>query len=240
MYGYRARIGYTVAAVTTEVFPIDFYKIVPDGVTLMMITLPLGERSAADVQKCFDTSIEAAKTFAECGADLVLLGGLPINLSRGFDKLEDFLKKLEDDIGVQVSSSTTAQQKAYKALGSRKVGTVHPFLPDQNPRHEKYLQEFFGLEPAGVYAGGWSLKTLGKIPIDCALDWGRALKKEHPEIDTFNFACPHWRVIDAIEPLEQELGVSVMTSLQAIAWESLRRTGVGDRIEGYGRLLREF
>src|ERR687897_922509 len=52
IYGYRARIGYTVAAVTTEVFPIDFYKIVPPGVSLMMVMLPLGERSAKDVEKC--------------------------------------------------------------------------------------------------------------------------------------------------------------------------------------------
>ena len=57
MYGHRARIGYTVAAVTTEVFPIDFYKIVPDGVSLMMVMLPLGERSAKDVEKCYDASI---------------------------------------------------------------------------------------------------------------------------------------------------------------------------------------
>lgn len=240
MYGHRARIGYTVAAITTEVFPIDWYKVVADGVTLMMITLPLGDRSPDDVKKCYDISIAGAKTFAECGADLVLLGGLPINLSRGFDKLEDFLKRLEDQLGVPVSSSTTAQQKAYKALGARKVGTVHPFTPDQNPRHETYLEQFFKLEPAGCYAGGSNLKELGKIPIDRALEWGRALKKERPEIDTFNFACPHWRVVDAIEPLEQELKVNVMSSLQAIAWESMRRTGVDDRIEGFGRLLREF
>jgi maleate isomerase len=238
MYGHRARIGYTVAAVTTEVFPIDWYKIVPDGVTLMMITLPLGDRSPEDVKKCFDISIEAAHTFASAGADLVLLGGLPINLSRGL-ALDDFLKKLEDDIGVRVSSSTSAQQRAYKALGSRNVGTVHPFTPEQNGRHETYLKDFFGLEPAGVYAGGWNLKELGKIPIESALEWGRALKKQHPEIDTFNFACPHWRVVDAIDTLEQELNVSVMTSLQAIAWDSMRCTGVNDRIEGYGRLLRE-
>jgi maleate isomerase len=239
MYGHRARIGYTVAAVTTEVFPIDFYKIVPDGVTLMMVTLPLGERSAEDLQKCYDMSIEAAQTMATAGADLVLLGGLPINLSRGLDNLDDLLKRLEQQIGVPVTSSTTAQQKAYKALRSRKVGTVHPFKADQNARHEKYLKDFFGLEPAGVYAGGWDLKTLGKIPIACALEWGHALKKQHPEIDTFNFACPHWRVVDAIEPLERELNVNVMTSLQAIAWEAMRRAGVSDRIEGYGRLLRE-
>ena len=48
------------------------------------------------------------------------------------------------------------------------------------------------------------------------------------------------RVIDAIEPLEQELEVNVVSSLQTIAWESLRRTGVNDRIEGYGKLLRAF
>lgn len=240
IYGHRARIGYTVAAVTTEVYPIDWYKIVPDGVTLMMITLPLGDRSPDDVQKCYDISIQSAHTFAQSGADLVLLGGLPVNLSRGFDKLDDFLKSLEDKIGVKVSSSTTAQRNAYKALGARKVGTVHPFKPDQNARHDRYMQEYFGLESVGVFAGGSNLKELGKIPITSALEWGRALKKQHPEIDTFNFACPHWRVIDAIEPLEQELSVNVMTSLQAIAWESLRQTGIDDSIQGYGRLLSEF
>ena len=100
MYGHRARIGYTVAAVTTEVFPIDWYKIVPDGVTLMMVMLPLGERSAEDVKKCYDISIEAAHTMAAAGADIVLLGGLPINLSRGGENLDDLLKRLEAQVGV--------------------------------------------------------------------------------------------------------------------------------------------
>jgi hypothetical protein len=33
MYGHRARIGYTSPPLTTEVFPYEFYKIVPEGVT---------------------------------------------------------------------------------------------------------------------------------------------------------------------------------------------------------------
>ena len=40
--------------------------------------------------------------------------------------------------------------------------------------------------------------------------------------------------------IERELGVSVMTSHQAITWACLRRAGVTDKIAGYGRLLREF
>lgn len=239
MYGYRARIGNAVAAVATEVYVIDFYKLVPSGVSLLLTTLPLGARSAVDVKTCLDMSREAAKSMAECGADLIMLGGVPTRLEGGAT-LEDMLKKFEDEIGVQVSSSTTAQKNAFKALGTRKVGTVHPFTAEHNARHAGYLREISGLEPVAIHAGGRDFKTLGKMPIDCALDWGRALKQAHPEIDTLHFASPHWRVIDAIEVLEQELQVTVITSLQAIAWESLRRTGVSDRIEGYGRLLKEF
>ncbi len=52
--------------------------------------------------------------------------------------------------------------------------------------------------------------------------------------------CPHYAVINTIDRIEQEFGVSVMASLQAIVWNALRRTGVDDKIEGYGRLFREF
>ena len=29
-------------------------------------------------------------------------------------------------------------------------------------------------------------------------------------------------------------------TLQAITWEALRKCGIGDRVEGYGKLLREY
>ena len=47
-------------------------------------------------------------------------------------------------------------------------------------------------------------------------------------------------MVDAIEPLEREFGVSVMSSLQAIVWHALRLTGIDERIDGFGRLLRDF
>jgi maleate cis-trans isomerase len=40
--------------------------------------------------------------------------------------------------------------------------------------------------------------------------------------------------------LEREFGVSCMSAHQAIVWDALRRCGVQDRIEGFGRLFREF
>lgn len=240
MHGHRARIGYTVAAVTTEVYPIDWYRIVPDGVSLMMITLPLGSRSKDDVEKCYQISIDSAKTMAQAGADLVVLGGLPINISKGDGTVEELMAGLTREVGVPVSSSAAAQVAAFKCLGSKKVVTVHPFLEDQNPRHERTIRDFFGLTPVGVFAGGSNLVELGKLTPQSALDWGRAALKAYPDADTVYFGCPHWTVIDAIAPLEDEFGVSAMTSLQAIAWHSMRLAGVDDRIQGFGRLLSEF
>ncbi len=240
IHGARARIGYTVAAVTTEVYPIDWYRIVPEGVSLMMITLPLGDRSEEDLKKCYDISIESAHTMARAGADLVLLGGLPINISKGDDTVDGLMAKLEKEIGVKMSCSALAQVRAFAALGSKKVATVHPFLEDQNPRHERTVRDFFGLEPTGVHAGGSSLVKLGTLAPDRALEWGRAAMKANPDADTLYFGCPHWTVIDAIQPLEDEFGISVMTSLQAIAWEAMRQTGVDDSIPGFGRLLKDF
>ncbi|MEA2955131.1 MAG: Arylmalonate decarboxylase, partial [Alphaproteobacteria bacterium] len=51
---------------------------------------------------------------------------------------------------------------------------------------------------------------------------------------------PHWPLIEAIEPLEREIRVSVMAASQACVCDALRLAGENDRIEGYGRLFREF
>ena len=40
--------------------------------------------------------------------------------------------------------------------------------------------------------------------------------------------------------LEREFGVNCMSAQQAIVWDALRRCGIKDRIEGFGRLFREF
>src|ERR1051325_6225276 len=79
MYGHRARIGYTSPPLTTEVFPYEFYRIVPDGVTLVLTTLAIVERSKSEVDQSYDISMKAAREMAAAGVDIVVLGGVPLN-----------------------------------------------------------------------------------------------------------------------------------------------------------------
>jgi maleate isomerase len=127
---------------------------------------------------------------------------------------------------------------AYKALGSRKVATVHPFTPSQDKRFDDMMLRF-NMELAGCKGVGGNLIELPLIPKGAALQASRELMKEHPEADTIFYPNPHWSVMDDIEAIEQELKVNVVVSLQAIIWEALRKCGINDRVEGFGKLLRE-
>src|SRR5258705_383265 len=124
MYGYRARIGYTSPPLTTEVFPYEFYKIVPAGVTLVVTSLAIVVRSKDEVDQSYDISMRAAREMAAAGCDIVVLGGVPINLSRGSGNAEQMITDLEAELSGKISSSTAAQARAAKALGCRRVWTA--------------------------------------------------------------------------------------------------------------------
>ena len=239
MYGHRARIGYTSPPLTTEVFPYEFYKIVPDGVTLVVTTLAIVERSKSEVDQSYDISMKAAREMAAAGVDIIMLGGVPINLSRGADNAQQMIRDLEAELGVKVATSASAQAEAARALGCRKVVVAQPYEKSETDRIAGYARHF-GCEVLGATGWGSAFNQIGRIPQEAALEMGRELKRAHPDADSILLPSPHWPTVGAIDPLERELGVNVMTALQAIVWHALRQVGVNDRIAGFGRLLREF
>jgi maleate isomerase len=243
MYGYRARIGYCSPPFVTEGFCYEFYMMVPAGVTLMITTLAITSLTSTSTKEqmaqSYAKSLEAAKAMARAGADVVVLGGNPINQSRGVENLDQICDTLAREIGTKVVTSTHAQAHALKALGARKVATVQPFADEANAAHEASIRNL-GVEPAGVIACGYTVQDLGRIPGELAITLAQQVKREHPEADTIHHSCAHWATAHAIEQIERELDVDVMTSQQATVWKALRTVGIDDKIEGFGRLLREF
>ena len=239
IYGERARIGYTSPPLTTEIFPYEFYQMAPAGVTLVVTTLAIVVRSKGEVDQSYDISMRAAREMAAAGVDIVVLGGVPINLSRGSANAQQMVADLEVELKVKVSTSASAQASAAKALGCKKVIVAHPYELSETERIASYALHF-GCQVLGATGWGSAFNQIGRIPCHAALDMGRKLKRAHPEADSLLLPSPHWPTAGAIEQLERELGLNVMTAQQAIVWHALRRCGVNDRIDGFGRLFREF
>lgn len=238
MYGYRARIGYTSPPVATEIFPYEFYKIVPEGVTLVIGTLAVTQMTSNDLERSYELSLELAKEFARVKVDLVCLGGIPVNVLRGIDKVDELIKDTEAAIGVPVTTSLTAQIAALRAVGARKVGLIHPFPDSHHDTAREYL-DFYKIDCSGVMGANKTIGDLGRMSVEAAMEIGRRMKAEHPATDTLWYIGPHWPVSAGIEALERELGINVIGANQAIVWDGLRHCKVDDRINGFGRLLRE-
>jgi maleate isomerase len=219
--GWRARIGYVCPPRCAEIFPYEFYKLVPAGVTLVITTLAVTGPSRRDVDEAFEMSMRAARELAAAGVDIVFLGGVAVNLSRGHDGARDVLRTLAVELGIEVSSSAAAQERAAKTLGCTDVVVAHPYGRHEDARLAADAERY-GCKVHGVMGCGRVMTEFGAS----ARGRDRAPRS------------PGWR--EAIDVLEREFAVDAMAASQACIWDALRRTGVNDRIEGYGRLLREF
>ncbi len=239
-YGYRARIGYTSPPLTTEVFPYEFYQIVPAGVSLVVTSLAIITRTKEELDDSYDISLRAAREMRDAGVDLVCLGGVPINQHKGFDNAEAFYVTLEKELGVKVSTSASAQTAAAKKLGVRKAVLAHPYAESDTARISRSYEHMLGCEVVGRMCWGSPFNRIGAIPQHGALEMGRKLLKAHPDADTVLFPSPHWPTAHALDILEAEFGVNALGAHQAIVWDALRRCGVNDRVEGFGRLFRDF
>lgn len=239
MYGYRARIGYTSPPMLTEVFPYEFYKIVPEGVTLVLTTLAINEYTREELEQSLELSLRAAREMARARVNLIVLGGVPINLARGFEKVDELIRTTEEECGVPVTTSVTAQLHALAQVEARKVVVINPRAGANSAMYADYLGRS-GFEMVGLKDAGSSVRELSKIPADIPFQLAREAVRDYPDADTVYFPAPHWAVSGVLDRIERELGVKAVGALQAIVWESLRRCGVLDSIPGYGRLLREF
>lgn len=237
MYGHRARIGYTSPPFLTETFPCEFYRMVPDGVTLVLTTLAIKRLTAEETARSVEVTLEAAREMGRAGVDVVVFGGVPLNLSLGHDWLAGTMRRMAAEIGVPVTSSVTAQVNALRAVGAEKPVLLHPFA-DPDGFDSSYVGHH-GFELAGVRGAGRTVAELATVPEDEVRRLAEALFRAHPGADAVYVPAPHWATIGFIDDMERELGVPVITAIQAIVWESLRLAGIAEPIGGYGRLLRE-
>jgi len=234
VFGYRARIGYTVPLPAVEVFPYEFYQMVPAGVTLVVATSPSG---TDDREQTYAVSEAAARAMAEAGVNVIVIGGASPGYAFGVDRLRESAQEIEREYGIPVTSALEAQLHALRELGARRLGIVTPFAATGRAGWDRLTND--GFEVVGVAGAGYTHADFGRCPTDAPAEVARRLAAEHPEADTIFFPAAHWPAASNVEALEQELGLNVVSSAQAIVWEALRRCKIDDAIEGYGRLLRE-
>lgn len=124
---------------------------------------------------------------------------------------------------------------ALRELGAKKIVVGTPYLDEINTNEAEFLHEK-GFELLDIQ--GLNLKTGIEFGTVTPAYWTRfALEINRQEADAIFLSCGGIRALEVAEEIENLTGKPVITSNQAQMWSCLRRAGIKDRIDGFGKIF---
>jgi len=234
---YRAKIGYLLLA-TEQTIQDDVMALRPEGVGMHFTRTPIPDSITVETLDAIGDSLAEAATLMLPDGSLDVIcyactsGSIVLGEERVFAELAKGAPK------AKATSLITAVIQALRAFEAGRIVVATPYLDEINRLEDRYLQDA-GFEVLAIE--GLNIERdsdMVRVAPDFILDFAKSL--DRPDADAVFISCGALRSLDIVEELEQAIGKPVVTSNQAMIWDSLRLAGIDDRIAGYGALLRDF
>ena len=226
----RGVIGVMTPAMNTVVQP-ELEMLRPKGVTNQMQRFRLGgERISEDL-------IEEARKLMDCNPAAIAVG-LTTDAGPGaVTTLALRCRELADAVGVPVRNASEANHAALSTLGARRVAVVTPFTADVDRIVQANVEEA-GFEVVAIKGTeAPSLPAICETPLaDIRNVFHDVAGSDCDAVLQIGTALP---VVALIDELERETGRPIVACNAAVYWQTLRTSGIADRIAGFGRLLAE-
>ena len=237
-YGWRARIGFLSPGIVDESLSRQFYRMAPDGVTLVRTSIGL-EAITVDAQHAALARVEsAAKELMNEAPDCIVLGGSPTVVVDGFGTDDVWIRRISEITGVPTTAAQTAAIEGMRILGMRRIVVTTPFPDPINALLKEFLEQS-GFEVAKLTSLGVDYRSLTHQPLAAGYELAKKTFSEVGGADGIYFPGAPFPVVDIIERLEQELHTTVVSSGQATLWKGMQLSGEPDlRVAGFGKLLR--
>ena len=165
--------------------------------------------------------------------DCVVYGCTSGTIAAGYNSIEQKVKAAKPMADVTTPSS--AAIKALKKLNIKKISVFTPYpkkLNDEvvaffkNEKFEIISNSYFDIE---------SDIDIGKVDPDYLYDV--LINMDHKDADALFVSCTALPVLSIIDRLEKRINKFVLSSNQALIWDTLEKIGKNNSINGFGKLF---
>ncbi|HEY1260061.1 MAG TPA: arylmalonate decarboxylase [Stellaceae bacterium] len=242
--GWRMKFGVVAPSTNTIVQP-EFDAMRPLGVTnhFARIHIPNDPlRGDADFEKLIrtveDQLLAAIDRVMTCEPGHLIMGMSSETFWGGLDGCERLRERVEARAGIKVTMGSDAARQALRCYGAiRRLGVVTPYMPVADEEVRRFFIDC-GFEVMRLRG----LKCASPVLIAHVSEQelrDAVLAVDGPDVDAVvqvgtNLAMA--RLAAKAEPL---LGKPVLAINTATYWRALRANGIDDRIDGFGKLLRD-
>jgi maleate isomerase len=236
MYGWRARIG-LILPLDNAVMEPELYDLGLQGVSYHTIRLDTVERAEMPV-----AGVRLAKGFVEMAADAVAYCCAETAFLKGTEGNAWIAGEITRTTGLPATTAMSAMVEGVRALGARRVALVTPYTSAR----ERVLIDFLhrmGITVVNAVSRDFNegvgdpreWYTTNQQPPSTAFDM--ACRADTAEAEAVLISATNFRTLSVLAELEQQLGKPVVSSNQAILWQTLGLLGVTATEAPLGRLM---
>ncbi len=181
---------------------------------------------------------EPLRLIAGVRPDVVLYGCTSATLTHGraFDR--ELAARIRDHTGASTVTAAGALVHGLKALGARYIGFASPYVSAINDQAMAYFAEA-GFETLNCADIGDPLDNYGQGELTPQEVFDLGLRADHPAAEAIVLSCTDMRSVETIGRLEAALNKPVLSSNQAMVFETLQAIGIGAAEVNCGRLFRQ-
>jgi len=235
------RLGLLVPA-TDMVSEVDFHNHLPSSVVFYTARLhqpnDSGIGTAANYQGLVDSAPDAANSVALANPELLVYSCTSGSFFKGPNWHRELSDMLEKASGIPTITTSTAVITALAALGARTVFLASPYPDSVNQAEADFLKSHGFQITAMLNFGCTKSQEIYHISPDDIVKAVLARRGEIKRNDVLFLTCTGLRAVDAVETLERELDLPVITSNSCALWLSMRRLDVDTTKTRAGRLFR--
>ena len=235
-YGWRARIGHVYPAVVAETFFTEFFRIVPEGVTLVQTHLVIQSLNSKEgLDESLKVMDQRAEWLAKRNVDIIAIGGSPMFRMMGAGSDRKIIDRLEKMFGIPVTTKQTVAVEAFKKLKAKKIAVASPYFEHQDKQVKQFLEKS-GFDVVNIRGLSKEIEVIHTLPPETSYVHGKKVFYETPQAEALYIPCAHFAV-PYLQQLEDDIQIPVVTSTTAMIWYCFNLLNIHAPIRGHGTLL---
>jgi maleate isomerase len=140
--------------------------------------------------------------------------------------------------GLPILTPMQAGAKALTRLGARRIALLTPYRPATADLVAGFFEQAgFDVQSRWTFDLDGDL-TMNRVSPACLIRTAQACIAATPAAEALFISCTALMTSPVVEAIEQRIGLPVVTSNQALAWDTLRTSSSTMPLEGRGRLFR--
>jgi len=234
MYGWRARVGLILPS-TNTVMESEFWRMVPEGVTVHTARMKLTETTPETLNTMSDHIERAADELATDKVDVIIFGCTSGSFVGGIEWESKIVKRIRNATGIAAITTSGAALKALRTFTKKRISIATPYIEELNRLEKKYF-EANGFEVVSIKGLGYSDNiAIGKLSPSVTYVIAKEVVKSETEV--LFISCTDFRSIELLSMLEKDIKRPVISSNQSSLWAAFKESNVDGSIEGFGSLF---